>query len=302
MKIFSLASIFLVIGTSQAMPQYGQVPAQGAQHGRAPAQGGQHGQVNAQAPKSPNNQQQQNLPDGCRIEYQDFHSIIHIESEEEVCTPYNERVCETKYRQACEPYEEEVCKVEYKQECEVKYNEVCNDLSRDIVVPYVEDECNHELTRVCEFHWVVLDNGDKVWEENPKKCKEIPETKCKQVQKTKTKQEPYTECNNVPYDDCRDVPVQKCQNVIRQKCEQVPYDDCKDVTRTNCKNVHKKVPQTHTQRKAVRVCDGGNDIADYDAAINAEDSDFNTVIIDGARTGLLNDGEDHDDNIFAFSN
>jgi len=284
MKSFSFAlSIFLVIGTSQAMPQYGQVPA--AQTG-----GG------VQAPKTPSNPQPQiNLPEGCSLKWKDFNSVVYVETEEEVCTPYTDRVCVDKYKRVCTPYEDTVYVTKYKEECEVKYNEVCNDKFRDIVVPYTEDDCTEVQTKVCESHWVILDNGDKVWEEDPKTCKNAPVTKCVPVQKTKTRSEKYRDCNQVPYDDCIDVPYQEATKVTKETCEQVRYDDCKDVTKNNCVDVHKKVPQTQTERRQVRQCDGLEDV------IIKSDDEINQIIKDGTRSGLDDVNEDDDVEVFTFS-
>ena len=79
MKGFSLCLLFLAAG-GHALPQYQPQP---TQPGRRPNHGGGGGSGGS-------NGGLDNLPDGCRIEYQTVHSIEEIEKEEEVCTPYTE--------------------------------------------------------------------------------------------------------------------------------------------------------------------------------------------------------------------
>jgi len=281
--------IVLVAGITHGLPQYGQ---SSPHTSRNPS--------SARAPATPIGQ---NLPDGCRIEYQDIQTIIDVETEEEVCSPYTDRVCNIKYRQACNPYEDTECRTVFKKVCKVKHNEVCNDLSRDVPELYVEDDCKDELTRVCDSTWVIKNNGDKVWEEDPETCRQIPKTKCRPVQKTRTKKESYTVCNQVPYNDCKNVPVKQCSKVTRIKCERQAYNDCQDVTRQNCEVVHKKVPQSQTERKAVRVCDNDNNV---DPFLGVGQSDVPAVIISSKSEPRIGgkDIETNNDNVddaFVFS-
>ena len=75
MKGFTSCLLFLAAGAGvHAMPQYSPQPQ--TQSGRRPNVG-PVGELN-------------NLPDGCRIEYQTVHSIEEVENEEAVCTPYIE--------------------------------------------------------------------------------------------------------------------------------------------------------------------------------------------------------------------
>ena len=78
MKGFTTCLLFLAAG-SQAMPQYSPQPQ--PQNGRRPNING--GGLRPDAALN-------NLPDGCRIEYQTVHSIEEVEREENVCTPYIE--------------------------------------------------------------------------------------------------------------------------------------------------------------------------------------------------------------------
>jgi len=305
MKMFPLTlCIFLVVGSSRAMPQYGR-PAAGG-NPSAP----QTSRNPARAPAGGNSQQ--NLPEGCRIEYQTIQTIVEVETENVVCTPYTDRVCDTKYRQACNPYEDTECRTVYKKECEIKYRDVCNDLVRDVPEDYVEDECKDELTRACDSTWVVKANGDKVWEEDPKTCRQIPETQCRQVKKTRTRKEPYTVCNSVPYEECTNVPDQECRKVTKEKCERQAFQDCRNVQKQNCENVHKKSPQNQTERKAVRVCDGNvNDVVPFIGTASGQTNPDAAVIISNktdpreggdALDNADDDDEDTNDNVaFVFS-
>jgi len=286
MRSFSFAlSILLVVGTSQALPQYGQAPNAPTPDSKTP--------TNPQVPSH-----LQNLPEGCTIKWKNFNTLVYEETEETVCTPYTENVCVKKERQVCTPYEDEECETKYKDECVKKTRNICNDYVREIEVPYTEDECGDEYVSVCEFHWVVQPNGDKVWEEDKDKCKEVPVTKCDPVQKTKIKSEKYRECNPEEYDFCQSLPYQECKKVTKNSCEQVKYDDCKDVTKTNCVDVHKKVPKTVTERKPIRKCDGAEDV------VIKSDDEINQILQDSARSGLedgLEENPDDDVEVFTFS-
>jgi len=302
MKSFSLCVFTLMAAAvgSNARPQYGQAsPQQSRNPSRAHA---------AAAPASGGQTNQQDLPRGCRIVFKDIQTIVEIEREDVVCTPYQERVCDTKYRQVCNPYTTKKCNTVYKKVCEKKYNRVCSQLFRDVPEDYHEDECKDELTRVCDSTWVVAANGDKVWQEDPTTCREIPETKCRQVKKTRTNKEPYTDCQNVPYQACRNVPEEKCQTVNHDGCEQEAYDDCHNVDRKRCENVHTKTPQSKTESKAVRVCDGSNDVVPYaqeGAGAQQGNQDAEVIIsssrskdTDGPRSGVT---DSYDGTAFVFS-
>jgi len=309
MKGFSFAlSIFLVVGSSLAMPQYGQPAA-----ATSPQTSSNPVGLNAPA-RAPGNKQQ-NLPDGCRIEYQNVQTIVEVESENIVCTPYTDRVCEAKYRQACNPYEDTECRTVYKKACEVKYKDVCNNLVREVPEDYVEDECKDELTRVCDSTWVIKANGDKVWEEDPTTCRQIPETKCRKVKKTRSRVEPYTTCESVEYEECEDVPEQECHKVTKEKCERQAYQDCRNVQKQNCETIHKKSPQNQTERRAVRICDDKvNDVVPFfgsDGASSSGQTDLDAAVIISSKADPRNGGdasagntndEHADDVAFVFSN
>jgi len=180
MKGFTSCLLFLAAGV-HAMPQYSPLPQ--TQSGRRPNVG-PAGNLN-------------NLPDGCRIEYQTVHSIEEVENEEAVCTPYVDTLCETLTRRQCTPYQDEECKTVPQQKCETKYEERCENLFRDVPETYTEDECETYNVNICQKHWKTYPNGDKKWEDDPSKCEQLPETKCRPVQKTRNKPEQYRECNQV---------------------------------------------------------------------------------------------------------
>jgi len=262
-RFASVLCIVLAVGMVNALPQYGQP----RPHTQGPAQRNPSSSQRAPAPTG------QNLPDGCKIIYKDFNIIVHEEKYEKICTPYTEQVCNLKYRQVCNPYQDTECRTVFKRVCEVKQKQECNNLEREVPEEYEDEECNDELIKACEFHWVIK-GGDKVWEEDPNNCKEIPQTQCHQVKKTRTRLEKYTDCQQVPYNDCQNVPDQECRKVTKTRCEQQSYDDCNDVTKQKCENVHKRVPQTKTERKPVKVCSDQYNAATNDG-FNGDDSFFN---------------------------
>jgi len=290
----ALCIVLAVSGMAHSLPQYGQQT--GAVPQRTPS--APHTQ---RAPADPNH-----LSDGCEIVYKDFNVIVHEEINEEVCTSHTERVCDKKYRQVCNPYEDTECRTVFKRVCAIKQRQECRNLEREVPEQYEEEECDDKLVKACEFHWVIK-GGDKVWEEDPHNCKEIPETQCQLVKKTRSKLEKYRDCRDVPYDDCQNVPDQECRKVTKNKCEQQAYDDCRDVTRPNCKTVHKKVPHTKKEKRPVRVCKYANDdgddydydnFDDVDVVINSGKS--NGPRFGGGRGGNVKD--EYDGHKFTFSN
>ena len=80
MKLFKLAFCTVMAVGSYAMPQYG--PGGGSKNSQRAAASPQR---QPQGPNIP-----QNLPDGCRIEYKNFQTIVEIEREDVVCTPWTE--------------------------------------------------------------------------------------------------------------------------------------------------------------------------------------------------------------------
>lgn len=250
MKGFSVCLLFLAAG-SHALP-YGpgpQEPGRGSNNGGgaggSQGSGGNNGGLN-------------NLPDGCRIEYQTVHTIVEVEKEEEVCTPYTDNECTTVTRRRCTPYQDKECKLVPQQKCETIFEEVCEKLWRDIDETYTEDVCETNYVRTCQKHWKTYPNGDKKWEDDPEACEELPETKCNPVEKTRKKPEQYTDCKQVPRENCYTEQVEECYPVTKQNCVNVPEQVCKPVTKQNCEIVHTKTPQSQSAQKPIRVCD--NDI------------------------------------------
>jgi len=66
-------------------------------------------------------------------------------------------------------------------QCQVKYHDYEEKFARSTEVILEETVCNDVTQQVCDSHWVVEDNGDKVWEEDPSTCKTFEVTKCRQV-------------------------------------------------------------------------------------------------------------------------
>jgi len=243
MKNLSLVfGTLLVIGTN-SLPQYGQPQAHSVQ---------------VRPPPFRNPGPEDDLPEGCRYENKLVQTIVEVETERKVCNPYKDRICDTKYRQACNPYQKEECRTVYKQECNTRYRYQCETKYRTELEEYEEDECKKTYKRVCEATWVVDNYGDKVWQDDPNNCKQLPEDDCKPVKKTRTKNVEYQDCRDVPKMDCKDVPKRECAYVTKTKCERQAYEDCYDVTKQNCETVHSKVPQTLNGQKRIRVCDHDN--------------------------------------------
>jgi len=265
------------------MPQYRPQPTHG------PQPGGEHGVGSNGGNNGGNNGGLNNLPEGCRIEYQTVHSIEEIEEEKEVCTPYTDTVCHTEYRQQCTPYQDQECKLVPKQKCETIYEEVCENLWRDVPEIYVEDVCETKYVKTCQKHWKTYPNGDKKWEDDPSKCEELPETECRPVEKTRNKPEQYRECNKVPKQNCYLEDVEECYPVTKQKCVDVPEDVCEQVTKDKCEIVHTLTPKGKATQKAVRVCDHENGSAPRDAGLlnnSVRKNDEPDSKDDGSRIGF----------------
>jgi len=285
MKGFTICLLFLAAG-SHALPQYGPRP----QPGRRPDNGGQGGSQGSGG----NNGDLNNLPEGCRIEFQTVHSIEEIEKEEEVCTPYTDTVCNTVYKKECTPYQDKECKTVPKQKCETKYEEVCQNLWRDVPETYVEDECETYNVNSCQKHWKTYPNGDKKWEDDPSTCQELPETKCKPVEKTRNKPEQYTDCKQVPREVCYTEQVEECYPVTKENCVDVPKEECELVTKNKCEVVHTKTPQSKATQKAIRVCNnniggGANDAGfkeDFELVQSVRSNDAPKSEDDGSRIGF----------------
>ena len=73
-------------------------------------------------------------------------------------------------------------------QCQVSYHDYEQQFARSTEVILEETVCNDVTQQVCDSHWVIEANGDKVWEEDPSTCKSFEVTKCQQVQL------PHTPC------------------------------------------------------------------------------------------------------------
>jgi len=288
MKSLSLVLCTLLVVGSNALPQYGQ-PQPHTVQVRPP-------------PPSRRPGPELDLPEGCRYEHKLVQTIVEVETEKQVCNPYKDRVCDTKYRQACNPYQEEECHTVYKQKCNTRSIRKCETRYRNVPEVYEEDECKKIYKRVCEATWVVDNNGDKVWQEDPNNCQQLPEDECKRVKKTRTKEVEYQDCRNEPLVECENVPKEECAFVTRTKCERQAYQDCYDVTKQNCEIVHSKVPQTLNGSKRIRVCDHDDGDVYNNNAQPDFDYDDQVAIIDAARQGIVDEEEEENiDSGFVFS-
>jgi len=66
-------------------------------------------------------------------------------------------------------------------QCQIKYHNYGVELARSTEWTLEETVCKDVTQQVCDSHWVIEDNGDKVWEEDPTTCKTFEVTKCEQV-------------------------------------------------------------------------------------------------------------------------
>jgi len=121
-------------------------------------------------------------------------------------------------------------------QCQIKYNNYDVELSRSTEWTLEETVCNDVTQQVCDSHWVVEENGDKVWEEDPTTCKSFEVTKCEQVPR------PKTSINYV------------AATVSR------PNEICCEVVRDQCEIKHTKEPQQQEVHRFKEVCDVSNDV------------------------------------------
>jgi len=206
------------------------------------------------------------LPSGCRLEWQTFHSVEETEAENLNCTPYMREQCQWIDKNECQTVRSQRCDSVPQERCHTKFERVCTNLQREVHETYTEDLCRDEYVRTCQKHWRTYENGDKVWEEDPSTCKKLPRTKCQPVSKSRNKQEPYKECKNVPREECNVVHVEKCYPVSQDLCKNVPRKECRAVPIQKCETVHSRIPQSKTTRRQVVACD--NNIDDVDIINN----------------------------------
>jgi len=169
---------------------------------------------------------------GCRTVAVSEKSIIYVEKNVQVCQDVKETECGTCLQ---ELGIRDPSKVKGFNQCEVKYKDYEVELERSTEVILEETVCNDVDQEVCDSHWVVEENGDKVWEEDPSTCKTFQVTKCEQVPKPQTSVDYVTATVSKPSEIC-------CE-VIRDECE----------------IKHSKEPQQQEVHKYKEVCDVSDD-------------------------------------------
>jgi len=172
---------------------------------------------------------------GCRTVPVSEKSIIYVEKSIQVCQDVKEIECgscmaEIGVRDA---YGANVKGI---NQCQIKYHNYGVELARSTEWTLEETVCKDVTQQVCDSHWVIEDNGDKVWEEDPTTCKTFEVTKCEQVPR------PKTSINYVAATVSK--PSEICCEVVRDKCE----------------IKHTKEPQQQEVHRFKEVCDVSNNV------------------------------------------
>lgn len=212
------------------------------------------------------------LPPGCKIVHKTVYDIVEKEEFETKCLTKLRNVCTEEFQRICEPYQEEVCRTVNDQKCDTLYRDKCYEAYKDVQEEYQEEECVDKVVKVCEKHWEVKSETEKIWTDDPATCKDLKESECHPVTKYRTKKEPYQQCDKEPYQNCYNVPRKVCDFVTKDKCRSEPLKVCKDVPYEDCQEVHKLVPHQVAKLKAFKVCDHIDDpyelsqqeLVDYD--------------------------------------
>ena len=239
------------------------------------------------------------LPPGCKFVHKTVYDIVQKEEFETKCVPKLRNVCEEQLQKICEPHQEQVCDYVNEQKCDTLYRDKCYEAYKDVPEEYQEEECADKVVKVCEKHWEVISETEKIWTDDPVTCKDLKETECHQVTKHRTKKEPYQKCDKEPYQNCYNVPRQVCNYVTKERCRNEPQKLCKDVPYEDCQEVHKLVPHQVARLKMFKVCEDLNDpyeltdqdLVDYDL-INERfgaDPDEQVEIIDPANIDASTD-------------
>jgi len=116
------------------------------------------------------------------------------------------------------------------QNCNITYKAEPLKLSRGTTTIQTETVCEYVDETHCEFRWVLEDNGDKTWKEDPDTCKTLQVTKCEKVPKTR-----------VSATDI-DLTIQKPEGI------------CCDVVRDDCHTIHERVPRQQEVTTWKEVC------------------------------------------------
>jgi len=170
---------------------------------------------------------------GCRTVPVTEKSIIYVERSIQVCEDVKEYECGTCIQ---ELGLRQASSVKGFNQCQVKYHDYQQEFARSTEVILEETVCNDVTQRVCDSHWVIEANGDKVWEEDPLTCKSFQVTQCKKVPKPKTS-------------------IDYVAATISK-----PSEICCEVVRDHCTIKHSKEPQQQEITRFKEVCDVPADV------------------------------------------
>jgi len=238
-------------------------------------------------PKSFGNKIEQN----CKLRYETKFEIQEVENERTQCDDIVEKKCSSKtrpnchlkqenrcntqYKQECYEYKDQVCNDVWKNKCEIRHKEVCKLVVNEISVPFVEEKCAVKQERRCTKHWEEIENGRKVWVDNPSTCKFYDVTDCKPVTKERRELKRENICNQIPFQhcdrimdqqchfepkqSCKDVPYQNCNNFVIEVCDDEYYEDCDYIPTQKCRVIHEKLPKQVTVQVPIQDCSNGID-------------------------------------------
>jgi len=116
------------------------------------------------------------------------------------------------------------------QNCKITYKAEPLKLSRGTTTTQTETVCRNIDENHCEYRWVLEDNGDKTWKEDPNTCSTLQVTKCEEVPKTRVSE------------DYVDLTVQKPEGI------------CCEVVRDDCHTIHERVPRQQEVTTWREVC------------------------------------------------
>jgi len=170
---------------------------------------------------------------GCRTVAVTEKSIIYVEKNVQVCQDVKEVECGSCIQ---ELGLRDASYVKGFNQCQIKYHDYEEEFARSTEVILEETICNDVTQQVCDSHWVIEENGDKVWEEDPSTCKTFEVTKCEQVPKPKTS-------------------VDYVAATISK-----PSEICCEVVRDECEIKHSKEPQQQEITRYKEVCDVPDDV------------------------------------------
>ena len=116
------------------------------------------------------------------------------------------------------------------QSCKINHKEEPLKLSRGTTVTSTETVCGYVDETHCEYRWVLEDNGDKTWKEDPDTCHTLQVTKCEKVPKVDVSE------------DYIDLIVKK------------PEEICCEVVRDDCHRIHERTPRQQEVTIWKEVC------------------------------------------------